>query len=85
MRKKHTDCLQLAYLLSRDVESVVEMKSVVQVSSNLKKKKDEGSSKVHFFFAISILLKLKYTLVMFGNMNSTITENCLETKIAVLH
>ncbi|KAG5415877.1 hypothetical protein IGI04_003444 [Brassica rapa subsp. trilocularis] len=45
MRKKHTDCLQLAYLLSRDVESVVEMKSVVQVSSNLKKKKDEGSSK----------------------------------------
>ena len=34
---------------------------------------------------ISILLKLKCILVLFGNINSNITKNCLETKIIVLH
>ncbi|CAF2154503.1 unnamed protein product [Brassica napus] len=77
MRKKHTDCLQLAYLLSRDVESVVEMKSVVQVSSNLKKKKDEdGTLYSQSYFPRNTWLKQdetrEFTLFLNDSVYSTV-------------
>ena len=48
---------------------------VTGVNSFLNNAYDYNTTKI----LLSILLKLKYILILFENMNNSINENCLET------